>query len=387
MDRLAEISRPQTSQRNDATDFTRPQGTRAERRDDVETRAEDRMSERERTERASDKTERFAVHLAEQNASLAPQPGTDVAAEAESASANALEPTHPDADVEKHDAEPQAEPAQAHVVAPKSTNAPAEPPLAPPIEGHALDLPAAAEALAKPDSKPAAAITPPVLAPTALPVATSAAVPAGGSQPTAIGPAVATAPRQDSEKPALESESSTAKIGAPRPDGHANQVQDQGSTREKPVEAPQVEAPREAPLARSAHEVERAAEILRQIRVQITPQINEARIQLQPLELGRVSIHLTLENGRMKTTVRAEKTETLQAIQTHLPELRASLRQHGIDAQEFQLSLGFENRPARDGDNTPAQPNTRNTARDTTAIERSPSLHAAVTKTGVDFYA
>jgi flagellar hook-length control protein FliK len=251
------------------------------------------------------------------------------------------------------------------------------------IEGPAIDPAAAAEAPVKAATHEAAAPTAPL--PAAVPVLTNAVPSASAAVPAEI--VIATAPGGDSEAPLLEAEGSSANLGAQRTNGHASQVQDPAPSRETAVEAPKVEPPRETPGARSAQELERAADILRQIRVQITPQLSEARIQLQPIELGRVSIHISLENGRMKTTVRAEKTETLQAIQTHLPELRASLRQHGIDAQEFQLTLGFEDRAPRDGDRPLTQSNTRNAAAETTAVERSPSLHAALVKTGVDFYA
>jgi len=100
--------------------------------------------------------------------------------------------------------------------------------------------------------------------------------------------------------------------------------------------ANQASAPRPVPE-------QRAAEILRQVRVQLTPELKSAVIQLAPAELGRISIELRVDDDdELWTRVRAERPEALEALRAHLPELRASLARQGHDVQHFDLALGFQ---------------------------------------------
>jgi flagellar hook-length control protein FliK len=101
--------------------------------------------------------------------------------------------------------------------------------------------------------------------------------------------------------------------------------------------------PSDEPAPR-VHDLERAADILRQVRVSISPEMRQATIQLSPLELGRISIRISLHEGRVSAHVRAERPEALEALQRHMPELRAAFEARGLQAQEFQLSLGFDGR-------------------------------------------
>ncbi|MBI5364257.1 MAG: flagellar hook-length control protein FliK [Planctomycetes bacterium] len=86
----------------------------------------------------------------------------------------------------------------------------------------------------------------------------------------------------------------------------------------------------------------RASEVLRQVRVAITPELKHAVIHLHPAELGRISIRLTVEDEGLVARVRAEKREAIDALEKHLPELRAALSRQGIQTQQFHLALGFQ---------------------------------------------
>jgi len=92
---------------------------------------------------------------------------------------------------------------------------------------------------------------------------------------------------------------------------------------------------------------ERAGEILRQMRVQLSPELRTATIQLSPPELGRISIRMRVERGELRAHVRAERPETLQALERHVPELKATLESLGIQAREIDLQLGFEQQGTR----------------------------------------
>jgi len=97
----------------------------------------------------------------------------------------------------------------------------------------------------------------------------------------------------------------------------------------------------EARPAAAAPAMDQAADVLRQVRVYLTPGMRQATLQLEPATLGRISIRIAMREGRARTEVRAEKASALEALQRHVPELRAALERQGIEAGEFDLSLGF----------------------------------------------
>ncbi|MDZ4774187.1 MAG: flagellar hook-length control protein FliK [Planctomycetota bacterium] len=354
---------------------------RSERRDDVESRSDDKVKGRERPERSDERPERFSLHLQEQNASFASH--NELKTKGKTESSTQSEPSDEAPETEAKEPSKTTKGATT-----SSTDADGEGEFSPAIEGVAIEVQAAVDAESLPaESSTDAPITPPAILPTIAPVLANTAPSATGLSASELEPAPAAAPEVDGEQKPIGGELATTKLGATHGETHNQPVPAANAKNDAALEAAKIESPRETPAARTAEEVERAADILRQIRVQITPQLSEARIQLHPIELGRISIHLSVEDGRVKTTVHAEKQETLQAIQTHLPELRASLRQHGIDAQEFQLSLGFEDRGSRDTDKSSSRSNPQKHVAEASAIERSPALHAALAKSGVDFYA
>lgn len=160
-------------------------------------------------------------------------------------------------------------------------------------------------------------------------------------------------------------------------------------------------APRENPSAQEttraapAHtpapgEAERAADILRQMRVHFAPQMRSATIQLTPAELGRISIRLHLQDGELRAVVRAEKRETLDALARHVPELRATLEQQGIQARQFELQLGFQQQDTRQPGEQPAAPNSNGSHEPQSASRPEEARLAralAVRVGGIDTYA
>ncbi|MBL8858735.1 MAG: flagellar hook-length control protein FliK [Planctomycetes bacterium] len=381
MDRLADITRPAPAQRPESSDSARQRPQRPERRDEGEVRPEERVRDRERASRSEEKSkpERFSVQLEGQKASLAKPEGAALEPEAQSTQADEASAARPENDTDKArttDAKPTT-----------PANDESAEPLLEPVQ---LELPAAA-----PSATPKAA---PQAAQPAAPVAqlpTLDAAPLQTELAAAVVPKIAEAAPTRALTPSIESdaahkegESGVAKLGAARAEPSGAQTAAAGPKNEVPVEAPKVETPRAPAAAHAAHDVEKAADILRQLRVQITPQLQEARIQLHPLELGRVSIHIAMEDGRMRTTVRAERVETLNAIQSQLPELRASLRQSGIETQDFQLTLGFESSDRGSERRTPSGRDGGNkSAAETLVTEHTQQLRTALAKSGVDLYA
>jgi flagellar hook-length control protein FliK len=239
---------------------------------------------------------------------------------------------------------PAASPARASAVKPKKVAA-EEPELAvePSADADAALLPLVAGAppahaepphagRVRPDALPLPAsnsLTP--VGPTleAKPDATQAAATPGDALPAAAVDTASLPATERAEAPqALAPE---ARIDAAR------------SIEAKPASAPP------APPAENA----RASEILRQLRVQLTPELRSATIQLSPPELGRISIRLRVERGELSAVVRAEKRETLDALARHVPELEATLGQLGIRARAIDLQLGFEQQGTRQGAHEP----------------------------------
>jgi flagellar hook-length control protein FliK len=140
---------------------------------------------------------------------------------------------------------------------------------------------------------------------------------------------------------------------------------------------------------------ERAADVLRQVRVHLTPGMRQATVRLEPATLGRVAIRIALRDGRATTEVRAERASTLEALERHVPELRAALAQQGIDAGEFDLGLGFDDGPSF-ADEHPSGDSRSHTARVASRLGEasasrtdtpSPSNPSNVDASGVDTYA
>ncbi len=97
-----------------------------------------------------------------------------------------------------------------------------------------------------------------------------------------------------------------------------------------------------------AKSIEVAENVLRQFKVQVHSKLDRAMIQLRPAELGRISIAIEMDRGKLRAVMRADKAETLELLERHVPELRASLEGSGIQAESFDFGLGLEQDGASD---------------------------------------
>jgi flagellar hook-length control protein FliK len=81
-----------------------------------------------------------------------------------------------------------------------------------------------------------------------------------------------------------------------------------------------------------------------------------AFVELEPVDLGRLTIELSLQpEGGVRAEVRAERPDGFAAIEARLPELRASLIGRGFASADVQLSLGLSQRDSR-GNPEPSSP-------------------------------
>ncbi|TAJ12357.1 MAG: flagellar hook-length control protein FliK, partial [Planctomycetota bacterium] len=119
---------------------------------------------------------------------------------------------------------------------------------------------------------------------------------------------------------------------------------------------PELDSPRrrvawsagERPGAERA-EHRRAEEVLRQFRNLLHPTLRNATLNLEPRELGKLSIRISMHEGQLAANVRAERPETLELLKKHLPELRAALAAAGIQTQSLDLELGAQERGDQPG--------------------------------------
>lgn len=139
-----------------------------------------------------------------------------------------------------------------------------------------------------------------------------------------------------------------------------------------------VSTPAEAAPA-TTPEREQAADVLRQVRLQLFPEARTATVYLKPAELGRISIRIVVNGESVEAIVRAESPEALAALEQHMPELQASLEDHGFSDAQLDLALGYEGE-ASEGDEASV---------DARATEPTPEqLHRLFSDAeGVDFFA
>ncbi len=106
--------------------------------------------------------------------------------------------------------------------------------------------------------------------------------------------------------------------------------------------------PKEAPVS-----AEKAAAMLRQIRVHLQPGMREALIQLEPRELGRISIKVAVRGEAAHAELRVSKRSALEALERSLPELRAALERAGLGGGEVSLQLDLSSRDGREESSFP----------------------------------
>jgi len=133
-------------------------------------------------------------------------------------------------------------------------------------------------------------------------------------------------------------------------------------------------------------ENERAAEVMRQFRMQLHPGLKTAMIELAPAELGRIRIEMKLDGGKLQAVVRAEKPEALAALEEHLPELRSALEQQGIVADDLDLGLGFDGGHESQTGSFGGAPQHAKEAVEP-EIDHESLVRAVARRSGVDFYA
>ena len=192
-------------------------------------------------------------------------------------------------------------------------------------------------------------------------------------------------PTPDSQQVAAKNQPAVTRVGAAQ--GAGSPTVELASKGAAETSAPEAGAER-AQAAR----LKLAERILDQIRLRIRPELGQATVQLEPRELGKVRIDLSLRDGTLRADLQVEHPETLATLETHLPELRSLIENAGLDAHDLELFLGLaEQGPgAHGGHEDPSDPAARGTD---SRRERSEATHAGTLThaladgLGVDTYA
>jgi flagellar hook-length control protein FliK len=69
----------------------------------------------------------------------------------------------------------------------------------------------------------------------------------------------------------------------------------------------------------------------------------EARLQLEPPELGKLDIQLVVKGAQVRAHILAESADVGAMIQTHLPELKQALQSHRLDLDTVRVDVQSEN--------------------------------------------
>ena len=125
--------------------------------------------------------------------------------------------------------------------------------------------------------------------------------------------------------------------------------------RAKEAEAGKKSTPSKAREAAPTPEREQASDILKQVRLQLSPETRSATVNLKPAELGRVSIRIVVDGDQVEALVRAESPEALAALEQYMPELQAALGDHGFQEADIDLSLGFEDHGSESSEDLQAE--------------------------------
>jgi flagellar hook-length control protein FliK len=81
----------------------------------------------------------------------------------------------------------------------------------------------------------------------------------------------------------------------------------------------------------------------------------EAIMQLDPPELGKLRIDLHLDGDRLEARILAETPESRALIETHLPELRRILGENRVELVDVRIDSGSWSSAGGDGHGWPRQ--------------------------------
>ena len=73
---------------------------------------------------------------------------------------------------------------------------------------------------------------------------------------------------------------------------------------------------------------------------------NRLTLQLNPVELGQVTVILSVHQGEVKATIRADQQESADALRGQMAELKASLEAEGLKVKELDVQTNLREDPS-----------------------------------------
>lgn len=107
----------------------------------------------------------------------------------------------------------------------------------------------------------------------------------------------------------------------------------------------QVEAPRTQTVSRA----EIIDQIVKKAEIIHTGAQSEMRMQLEPENLGKLTLRIAVERGLITAKFTAESYEVKQVIESSFNELRDMLQEKGLEVQNFSVSVGQDNKEYNNG--------------------------------------
>jgi flagellar hook-length control protein FliK len=83
---------------------------------------------------------------------------------------------------------------------------------------------------------------------------------------------------------------------------------------------------------------------------------SEFTFRLDPPELGRVEVRLTLQGSELKAEVNVADDRVLKLFERQLPELQSKLEDAGVSIKNFDLSSGNSGSPSQQQQNNQEKP-------------------------------
>lgn len=157
-----------------------------------------------------------------------------------------------------------------------------------------------------------------------------------------------------------DAEAENGREPAPQPAKAAvNSQQMQVNEKAFAINTEQIETTGKAEVVQTQAPVTKAdipsrAEVINQIvkkaEILMTDAKQEMRMQLEPENLGKLTLKLAVEKGLITAKFVAESYEVKQVIESNFNELKDMLQEKGLEVQNFSVSVGQENKEFGNGD-------------------------------------
>lgn len=99
-----------------------------------------------------------------------------------------------------------------------------------------------------------------------------------------------------------------------------------------------------APKSETVNKTDIINQIVKKAEIIFTDAKQEMRMQLEPENLGKLTLKLAVEKGLITAKFVAESYEVKQIIESNLNELKNMLKEKGLEVQNFSVSVGQDNK-------------------------------------------